>query len=102
MSNLEVAQTILEQLGGNKFRVMTGAKQFVGSDNALTFKLPSNFARHSINCVRVTLSTQDDYTVEFMRIRGTNVHEVAKYDGIYCEGLKELFEEQTGLYTRLV
>ena len=39
-TDLTVANTILQQLGGNKFRVMTGAKNFVGSNDALTFRLP--------------------------------------------------------------
>ena len=35
MSNMTVAKTILEQLGGNKFRMMTGAKNFMGFSNGL-------------------------------------------------------------------
>jgi hypothetical protein len=30
---MQVAQTILNQLGGNKFIVMTGSKNFVASEN---------------------------------------------------------------------
>ena len=101
MENMQIAKTILEQLGGNRFIAMTGAKHCLAVESGLTFKLPSNFARHSINCVRVILTPMDDYTVEFLRVRGTSVKEVAKYDGIYCDGLKDLFEEQTGLYTHL-
>ena len=32
---MRVAKTILEQLGGNKFRMMTGAKKLAGDDNSL-------------------------------------------------------------------
>ena len=35
MSNLKVAKTILEQLGGNHFRMMTGAKKLAGDENSL-------------------------------------------------------------------
>ena len=36
MSNLTVAKTILEQLGGNKFCMMTGAKNLAGDENSLS------------------------------------------------------------------
>ena len=39
----QVAETILAQLGGRKFQVMTGAKYFLGGADYLQFKLPSNF-----------------------------------------------------------
>jgi hypothetical protein len=35
MSNLTVANTILEQLGGGRFIAMTGAKSFVGGEDSL-------------------------------------------------------------------
>ena len=34
--------TILEQLGGNRFISMTGAKTFVWDDNKLQFSIPRN------------------------------------------------------------
>ena len=36
---MSIAKTILEQLGGNKFRVMTGAKNLMGFENGLVMKL---------------------------------------------------------------
>ena len=36
---MEVAREILKQLGGNKFRMMTGAKNFVAGENYLTMKI---------------------------------------------------------------
>ena len=32
---MRVAKTILEQLGGNHFRMMTGAKKLAGDENSL-------------------------------------------------------------------
>jgi hypothetical protein len=32
---MKVAKTILEQLGGNQFRMMTGAKSLAGDENSL-------------------------------------------------------------------
>ena len=39
MSNLKVAETILEQLGGNKFRMMTGAKNLAGDETSLSMRI---------------------------------------------------------------
>lgn len=66
---MNVAQTILTQLGGNRFAAMTGAKQFVAVTDYLQFKLPANFAKGGINCVKVTLTAADLYDVEFMKVR---------------------------------
>lgn len=103
MSNLQVAQTILEQLGGKKFIVMTGARNFWADGDTLCLKLPStpHFVKDGINYVRITLTAMDDYTVEFSKVRGLKVTEVAKREGVYADMLQAIFEEQTGLRTRL-
>jgi len=36
---MRVAKTILEQLGGNHFRMMTGAKNLAGDENSLSMRL---------------------------------------------------------------
>jgi hypothetical protein len=102
MANLQVAQTILSQLGGNRFTAMTGAKNFAGDDNSLTFRLPSNgFCKDSINCVKITLTPMDVYTMEFMRVRGVKVKKVSTFDMVYCDQLQSIFSHATGLLTRL-
>lgn len=98
---MTVAQTILEQLGGKTFALCTGAKNFVGEENALSFRLPANFAEKKINFVKITLGADDLYTVEFKYIRGVTIKDISTHEGIYCDMLDELFIDQTGLYTRL-
>jgi hypothetical protein len=101
MSNMQVAKTILEQLGGGRFLVMTGAKNLVGSHDALTMKLPSNLTKGRITHLRVTLTAADDYTVETFRIRGAQpVVKAGRADGVYCDMLQDTFLSMTGLYTR--
>jgi hypothetical protein len=101
MSNMQVAKTILEQLGGGRFLVMTGAKNLVGSHDALTMKLPSNLTKGRITHVRVTLTPMDEYTVEGMRIRGTRtIVMVDRREGVYADTLQSIFTDMTGLYTR--
>jgi hypothetical protein len=100
---MQVAKTILEQLGGNKFRAMTGAKNFVGSPNSLTFRLPDagGFTKDGINAVQITLDPSDTYTVTFSRIRGGMPKVISMYRDIYVENLREVFERETGLATSL-
>lgn len=42
MTNTMIAETILQQLGGNKFVVMTGAKNFVALENGIKFNIGRN------------------------------------------------------------
>jgi hypothetical protein len=94
---MNVATEILNQLGGNRFAVMTGAKAFGADGNALVFRLPSNFAKDGINAVRVTLDPCDTYTVRFMRVRGTSMKLVNEVAGVYNVDLRDVFTEATGL-----
>jgi hypothetical protein len=96
---MQIAKTILEQLGGNRFVRFTGAKNLVALESGLLFSIPK--AKDSINRVRITLTPADTYTVEFCAVRGSKVKEVAKLEDVYCDMLVELFETNTGLYTHL-
>ena len=101
-TDMTVANTILEQLGGARFRVMTGAKDFTGSADALTFKLPRGAARKGINAVRVTLTAMDLYNVDFLKIgRGFSLATVATAENVYADNLQAIFTEETGLYLSL-
>lgn len=103
-SNLTVAKTILEQLGGGRLMAMTGARNFVGSENSLSFKLPNtrDFVKNGVNYVRVVLDPSDTYTVTFSRVRGLKVVEIASHSDVYCDQLQDIFETETGLFTSLM
>jgi len=94
---MKVAQIILEQLGGRRFSAMTGAKDFLHSDDSLTFRLPSNFATNGINAIRITHDASDTYTLKCWKVRGLNVKEIAEMPGIYADKLRETFTRLTGL-----
>jgi hypothetical protein len=100
-SNTAVAGTILEQLGGQRFVVMTGAKFLLAHPSALSFQLPSNFALNGINRVRIELNAQDLYNVTFSRCRGIKVFHQSRIEGIDCELLRSVFTESTGLEVSL-
>lgn len=96
---MEIARTILEQLGGNQFAMMTGAKNFIAAEKGLSFKVGRN--SKSVSHVRITLDPDDTYSVEFIRVRAGKLTQVAKETGVYCDMLQNIFTEHTGLYTSL-
>lgn len=99
MTDKTVANTILQQLGGNKFIAMTGAKNFYADDYLLGFKIGRNAS--GINHVKIFLNARDTYDITWMRIRGDKINVVKEDKGIYADQLQELFTERTGMYTHL-
>ena len=98
---IEIAETIRRQYGANRFSTMTGAKCFIAQDCGLSFKLPSRFAKHGINYVKVTLTPADTYDVEYGKIWGTKYKTVCTTSGIYADMLQADFTRKTGLDTHL-
>jgi len=92
---MSIANTILEQLGGNKFIVMTGAKCFVNTGKGLQFSIGAG-AVNKANKVLITLGDDDLYTVKFFTIRGVNIVDKGEFPGVYADRLQALFTEQTG------
>lgn len=100
---MQTATTILEQLGGNRFLAMTGAKDVFGSDDGIQFKLPRG-AKDGINSVRVTLDPTDTYTVTFYKMtrgRSFKCTEISETSFVHADQLRALFTSATGLYTTL-
>ena len=98
-TNMQVAATILAQLGGRQFLAMTGAKNLLAGERELTMRLGSNATRTTH--LRVALDASDTYTVNLLRVRGTTVRTLVTGEGIYADGLRGFVEEHTGLRTRL-
>ncbi len=109
--NKEIANTILQQLGGGRFIAFTGSKDFIAIENGLQISLAKNASK--ANRLKVTLNGMDTYDMEFYRYtaprystRGgqfrmypEKVTMVKEYKGIYFDQLQELFTETTGMYT---
>lgn len=94
------AETILEQLGGNRFRAMTGARDFVATEAGLQFRLPRTF--NGGNKVRVLLRETDEYAVEFWHVKGTNIFQVGEtIEGVQAAALRRVFTSITGLLCSL-
>jgi len=99
-TNLEVAYTILQQLGGaRRLSLMTGARDFLGDGKSLTFRIGKN--PRGANKVRVTLDPSDTYTVEVFKIRGGTVKALGSASDVYAEALVRNVESLTGLYLTL-
>lgn len=108
---MEIASTILEQLGGNKFLAMTGARDLIADGNTLRMTLPKNMSK--ANRLSITLDADDTYTVRFYRFTAgrfnpktlkfteEKVQEVKTSHGIYWDMLQDLFTSVTGMYTHL-
>lgn len=98
-TDMTVANEILRQLGGKRFAVMTGAKNFVGGDDSLSFQLPK--AKNRIKGVRIVLNGNDLYDVTFGYMNKKFEYvTVSSHSDIYNDMLVELFERTTGLYTK--
>lgn len=100
-TDLTVANTILAQLGGAaRLTAMLGASGFVGSEDALSFRIKAA-NKHKIKVIRVTLEPSDTYRVELWSIKGSTPTLVKSLTGIYNDGLIRAIEEETGLYLSL-
>jgi hypothetical protein len=97
---MTVAQMILSQLGGNRFILMTGSKDFVGSENSLTFSFPK---KNKLNRMKIVLNEWDTYDIEF------GLYSPSKFEyevrviqkDLYAEALAPMFEKYTGMYTSI-
>lgn len=108
---MTIANTILQQLGGNKFIVMTGSKNFLSDGNTLRMHLAKNVSK--ANRLEITLDADDTYTMRFYKYTAGRLNtktfsftedkivEVYEANGIYCDMLQPVFTEVTGMYTHL-
>ncbi len=108
---MNTAQTILQQLGVNKFVVMTGSKNFLYAERSETVNnewLRMDLTRNKagVNRLKITLDANDTYTMHFYKQVIKNYVDVVitkeqTFEGIYCDQLQEIFTQVTGLYTSL-
>jgi hypothetical protein len=104
---MAIANEIIRQLGGRKFTVMTGAKDYMAIDNGLTFRIPGNLTKNHINRVRVILDPSDTYTVSFWNYRKQRIpgppsmKKIAEHSMVYDDQIQSIFTAETGLDTRL-
>jgi hypothetical protein len=100
----EVIDTMIEQLGGNKFFIMTGSKpqyKDISTDSPLiALKLTRNKSKANYLTIQY-MRGLDLYTMEFIKMTKTERKIVSTYENIYSDQLTEIFESETGLRTSL-
>lgn len=97
-----VAQIIIQQLGGNKFINMTGAKNFGCTENTLGFHLPKKLIKNKGYIVSIALEWDDTYSVTFSFLdKDLNLKQESVYKGVYNDQLNDLISQETGLTTLL-
>ena len=104
--NQSQAKVLLKQLGGNKFIMMTGAKNFGLGPKGMGFKIGRNSKK--INYIRIDLDRGKDlYNMEFIRMArkkgelSPTMKVVKKIKGVYADQLQKMFTKYTGMYTSL-
>lgn len=105
--NKTFAATIVEQLGGNKFLAMTGAKNLVRCDEKKYLQMDLTRNMGGVNRLQITLNANDTYTMKFYRHSYSRknfqwtVSNEKEYAGVYCDMLRDIFTKVTGQYTSL-
>ena len=100
----EIANTIIQQMGGRKLCAMVGAKNFTyGTIDYNGFEQPYMLFQFSLSrkykyCRIIYNQGSDTYNFQVL-----NNKAVVKFDlaDVYAEDLIPLFEEKTGLYLSL-
>lgn len=103
MSNgKEIAETIVQQLAGHwgRLSIMTGACYPAYSDKEHYFSFRFKMCKKANYC-KIKLNSLDTYDIEFGKVWGDKYKVVEEIEGIYCDGLKSMFERFTGLYLSL-
>jgi len=91
----QIAETILNQLGGH-IKPMIGAYNvFSHAEGALSFRFRCH-AQNQSNYCKITL-VNDTYKIEFKSIRGTKITDKGTFEDVYDDVLRPLFEGETGL-----
>ena len=95
-----IANEIYRQLGGNRCRVMTGAKMMVSTENGIRMRIGRN--KTNANFMEVSLNSLDLYDVTFAKLtKMGEMKSVKPYDNVYNDMLVSIFESHTGMYTTL-
>lgn len=102
---MEIANTIIRQMGGGRLRAMVGACDILALDAGVQFRFKGS---KKANKVTIELTLMDTYNVTFYKIGRLNkktfdmpIEVVNKTEGAYEDMLIPLFEKTTGLYLSL-
>lgn len=105
---------ILEQLGGNKFIAMTGARNFLcDGDKKLEMKLPQNMSKANRLIITLDESESDTYKMVFSKFTPGRLNKntfkwvepkekiIEIFECVYNVELQRIFSDITGMDTKL-
>ncbi len=98
-TDMAIPAEILKQLGGNKFVVMTGARNLAGGENHISCKIMRNCMK--VTHIKIELNGLDLYDMTFYAIRGASFKIKSEAKNVYFDMLQSTFTEHTGLNTSL-
>ena len=101
---VEVAQTIIKQLGGQgRLKAMIGVKGYAVLASTekirggVAITIPA-FGRPRINVIEIRLNGKDLYDLKFYFVRAGVPKLVDSAEDVYCDQLIPVVEKATGLY----
>ena len=91
----EIASTAINQLGGmGRLGAMINARDFMILKAGAQFRFSGS---RKANVVKIKLSENDTYTIEFWKSRGIKWNKVEEFDGVYADQMISIFQDVTGL-----
>lgn len=99
MADMTIAHTILQQLGGGRFTLFTGAKNLLAGPNFLKFQMPRN--PMGVKWMKITLTPADLYLIETFKFTKGEVVLIDSCDDVFAEDLQTVFTKMTGFHTNL-
>lgn len=111
----EITNEIFKQLGGQRFVVFTGCKNFVSDSRTETLRMTLPRNQSKANRLEISYDFgKDAYKVRFYKYYSgrtiidfdkqifkqipEKVTEIKQFDCVYCDQLLDIFCEVTGLY----
>ncbi len=102
--NNDIINTMVQQLGGNKFFAMTGSKPQYKDINCINPLIALKLTRNGskANYLKITYMIGADlYTMEFIKMTKLKIETTKEYTNIYGDQLQSIFTQETGLNTKL-
>ena len=91
--------TILNQLGGKRFIMFTGAKHFGVGKEGLSFKIGRNSKQ--VNHIKIDYDRgRDLYNMKFDWVTKKGIKTKKEVKGVYADMLQDVFSRHTGMATR--
>ena len=91
---------ILNQLGGKRFMMFTGAKHFGVGKEGLSFKIGRNSKQ--VNHIKIDYDRgRDLYNMKFDWVTKRGIKNKKTVKGVYADQLQKVFTMHTGMYTSL-